>query len=654
MTPQVLAIGLSLAAAPLRAQPVASVDDYQAAMAGDNVEEAARIVDRLIKERRPVDAGLRTDPLINALAGRLAVARGDAQSGSTYLRRAPVTALPESIRAETLFALAGAQELVGEWREAVATLGALDALKLDAAQARRLTYAKAHLALVTDPARAADLVRPAIAAASRPQDRWEGEFILGAARGLLGDTAGSQAAGDRAWMAAAYAPARQHAPYAAALLRAASAPDRDGTIAMLNIAGAAGHKIDPWLANLLPVCGAGVQPSDFVTFAIYKLASGEVAHTPLRASRPAAVAAFHTPLGGRNMLAANSSVPGGSLLTVRCRSLVSSNYDVAPPAIEPLLDWFVERGLYPTTLLDASVEGINAAAADLDKLTAQHGANSPRLLPLMNELGMRLTLRAASEQDVSKSRVNDLQIRARAIMRTAGATADLIPTEEEFAIARAVELSDDPARALAAKRRLVAGSIERTSLIVAYSAALNWFEQDSEAAPAEKRRVIERLLARFVDRPDDLRRRALLVRLAAIETADDKRPAALRALAAAGAERGICTMFDESAKLVDQPITSDDYPADLLRNSLEGFVAFEVDIASTGVTGATRLLFSSPGDLFNEITTRKLKDFRFSPAMRRGRAVACTRYSSKVTWKLPEDSDDEALDFFDADALPSS
>lgn len=632
------AMALCAASAPLLAQEAADLASYRAAVARDDLETASKIVDALVEARRPADAVLRSDPVLNAVVGRLFTQRGDAQAGRTYLMRATPSALPAELRIDTLFALAETQERMGDSDACIATLAKLDSENLGPDDQRRLVYAKARLALITDPSRASLLTQSALTAAARPQDRWEGEFILGATKALNGDLPAARAAADRAWSAAVHAPASAFAPARVALLRAAVAPDRDNRIAMYSVAGAAEHQIDSWLVNLLPICGGGLSPSDFVTFAVYKGWSGGPALLPVRASRPAVIAAFHAPFGNRTLFDAAPPSGGGTLVTMRCRSMVSAAYDVAPPAVSPVNDWMAERGLYPWMSPTVTLDTINAAAAKLDELEARYGKTSPRLLPAIANLGRNLAVRSITEGDVDAARIAQLQSRGREILRAAGAPEILLTTESEEAMRRAIASSDDEARALAGWRKLVAARIEGLPLIVAYSDALGWFRNDTGLPLAEKRRVINLLLARFADRPDDPRRRALLVTLAGVDSFEGNHRAAARSLIAAGARPDACALLMEPPKLDETPITSDDYPTDLIRGNLTGYVAFEVGVDVKGRSAAPRLLMSSPGDLFDELTLRKLKAFTFTPGTARGRPATCTGYTSAVRWKLDDDA----------------
>jgi hypothetical protein len=628
---------------------------FQAALARDDDETAASALDRLIAARRPTTKALAVDPLLSALVGQLLVRRGEWQTGGTYLRRAAIKALPEDLRADTLLALAHSQEQRGDWRNGEATLQQAAAQRLTPDQSRRLVYAQARLALVHDPARAAALVPPAIAAAGHAQDRWEGELILGAARGLLGDFAGGRAAADRAWLSAAAAPARDAAPRIVALLHAANAADRDRRIAMLNVGGATDHKADSWIVNLLPICGVGgVTPRDFVTFAIFRTAGGRVAHLPLRASRTAVVSAFHVPLGGRDLFDPAASTSGGTLITVRCRSLVSPAYDIAPVAVSPLDDWFAERGLYPRMSRDFSFEAINAVASDLARLEERHGAADPRLLPTIGSLITMLNVRMQSDRNVEPARIAQLERRMRDIMRTMGAPLWLLGDEGDWALARAAASGEDAQRVLTAKRAMAEARMRQLPLDWAYSDMIEWFNNDAALPSKTKRAVLENMIERFAGAPDDLRRRALWLRLAGLQSADDERARALRSLQSAGAGPGTCPMMEETPKLLMESFSSDDYPADLIRYGYAGVVAFEVDVTREGRSAAPRLILSAPGDLFDPVTTSKLAGARFTPGSRAGRPVACQGYASRVLWRVPDDEEDEPAPEPATDPIPST
>lgn len=412
---------------------------YERAMATRDYEVAADVVDRLIDSRRPADTVLRTDPLLNALIGRLQFARGGTQTPRAHLDAAASAALPPTLRSRTAFARAGVQERMGDRRAAEATLAGLDPATLDADERRDRAYALARLALVDAPARVDGLLRSAPGEATPPKHRWEAELIAGTARALLGDPAGARAAADRAWAAAVHAPADRHAPQRVALLRAALADDRETRLAMLEVAGAANRTVNGGLASLLPLCGAAIAADDFLTVAVHISFDDTTTYAPVRASRMSVVPAFHEALANRTLFAGEGALAGGSLVTLRCRTAVSTDYDVAPPPTRPWDVWMVERGLYAPASSDDGPDEITAISARLLAAEARHGADSPRLLPLIDALGARLMARSLVETDVEPVRVAELRTRFVRIMRAAGAPTGFVPTEAELTTLREIE-----------------------------------------------------------------------------------------------------------------------------------------------------------------------------------------------------------------------
>lgn len=654
MRPVRFAMAMSLVVSPLSAQPapallpapLADISAYREAVAHADLDEAGRITDRLIDARRPADAVLRTDPLLNAMVGMLLVERGSFREGRTFLQQSTPSALPDGLRADALFSLARAQELTGDWRAAEGTLSLLGAERLDGDAQRRLIYARGRVALVEHSGGVPLIVQPTLVNAPPLRDVWEGEMIIATAHALTGALAESRAAADRAWAASAYAPTRDHAPMRVAMLRAAIAPDRDARIAMLGVAGAPGHEINGNLSSLLPLCGADTLPTDYVTFAAFAVSGRGNSYLPVRASRLAVIPTFHAALAGRALFATGANSAGGNLLTLRCRTLVSSTYDVAPPSITPWEEWFAQKGLYSSVANDFEVEAINAFSAKLIDLEKRYGTDSPRLLPVLNDLGTRLAARAMIEPDVDKARIRQMQTRYQEILLAAGAPASFLPTQAELEMGRAIAASSDPARAAAGARRLAAASVERMPLTVAYSDAMTWFAQDTELPFAEKRRVIELLIARFADRPNDLRRRALFVRLAELDRAEGKTADAVRRMKAAGAASNQCEALAEPPKLqIDKLVSEKDYPRDLLAVELQGTTAFELDIGPEGRHASHRVLLSSPGDLFDDVAARVLLRAGFETLTSSVKPKACTAYMSSVRWKLEDD--EEAPDTVD-------
>lgn len=409
---------------------------------------------------------------------------------------------------------------------------------------------------------------------------------------------------------------------------------------MLTVAGAPGHKVDTWLANLLPLCGPALAPSDFATFALYRAQTGGVGFIPVLASRPAVVAALHAPFAGRRLFEAGIKTPGGSLMTVRCRSLISPRYDVAPSTRDPEHEWLARNGLYVAQFQEFSLERLNAAAAKLVELEESFGNNSPRLLPALTDLGAQLSARAVTHRDIDASRIAQLEMRTRTILNAVAGPVDWMPTDKEAALRAALATNENVASARASLRKMFEERVARVPLILAYSNALDWLGGDTDLPTVDKRRIVERLLARFKDTPDDLRRRALLVRLSDIERGDGRLLQTRRALIAAGAGPGTCPLLDEQPKEFANAFDYGDYPDDLVKGGFSGLLAFELDLDVRGRASDIRALLSAPSGLFDEVTVRKLSSTTLAAGTSRGRPAACTAAYSQVRWLLPDEDED--------------
>jgi periplasmic protein TonB len=82
---------------------------------------------------------------------------------------------------------------------------------------------------------------------------------------------------------------------------------------------------------------------------------------------------------------------------------------------------------------------------------------------------------------------------------------------------------------------------------------------------------------------------------------------------------------------------ADDYPAEALRDSHEGTVAFQLDVGADGRVSACRVTSTSGSAALDAATCRLMTERpRFSPARdASGRAVP-DRVSARITWSLPE------------------
>jgi TonB family protein len=99
-------------------------------------------------------------------------------------------------------------------------------------------------------------------------------------------------------------------------------------------------------------------------------------------------------------------------------------------------------------------------------------------------------------------------------------------------------------------------------------------------------------------------------------------------------------MMDEPAAHVTGTITTEDYPPSAIANDLVGTTAMEFSVGPDGTATGLRLVFSSPGGVFDRITESAIARFEFTPARNGGRTRACSGEFQRVLWQLPAERED--------------
>ena len=348
---------LLLAAAALSgAGPPPAAPDlqpFEQALAASNLSDAAGFVDRLLADRTPADGIPRSDALLNALLGRLYLAGRNSNAASVYLDHLALTDLPVNLRRSTALAHGRSVELHGDRLTALAAYRAAMADGPQDADYRRALIGAARQLLPHDQASAGELLR-SIAGEPRNSERWSAKYLLAVLSSLGGDPQSAARLASEAWTDALDARLSDLAPLHVAALRAALAAashDVTGERAMLQATNGLSVRASSALSSELPVCGdRGLKPSDFVIFAFVAGPYLTRELTPVAASRLAAIAPFQDALLpiAPITLSANPE-PVGTVFTASCRSVVSPNYSKPPDPIDPLLDWFVEKGIYPAS-----------------------------------------------------------------------------------------------------------------------------------------------------------------------------------------------------------------------------------------------------------------------------------------------------------------
>lgn len=621
--------------------PQAELDRFEAVLEADP-RTAGEIMDALAAARANRPAALRPDPLLSGLAGRYYLQRGWTPVALAHLRHADAAEVPRPQLIAALLALAEAQALSGDRAAAAAALRRLEALAPGAAERRRAALLAARVALVTDPGAALEAVRPLLADGDAGA-RFEAEFIAAQAHSLLGNRTAADAAADRMWATAASAPSASAAPVRAALLRAAMAEargDTDAVTAMLNAAGAQAAALEGDLTDQLPVCGdGGVVPGDYATFGL--LGRGEVQELlPLTASRPAAVAAFHDALLQFGGLRWEGRPAAGLTVTVRCRTTPTAQYRAMPSRNE-LTEWFAERGLFFTFSVDSDSEGIAALSRRLGELEERFGPDHPHLIPLRLELAGRILLGAASGgvDLVESDRLHD---QAVAAMRRIGGADRTLPPPETDALRRRMARASTPAQALQYAQAGFAQYLAWAPLDDAFAEFQMWMAALAAESNETATALTRAMLARFPEGSRDPRRRALQMRLGALQAAAGDRDAARASYRAAGVPASACAMMDEPAAHVSGTITTEDYPPSAILNDFAGTTAMEFTVGRDGTAAGMRLVLSSPGGVFDRITREAFARFGFTPARHGGRTQTCTGQFQRVLWQLPEEREDLA------------
>jgi protein TonB len=75
------------------------------------------------------------------------------------------------------------------------------------------------------------------------------------------------------------------------------------------------------------------------------------------------------------------------------------------------------------------------------------------------------------------------------------------------------------------------------------------------------------------------------------------------------------------------------YPPQARMRRIEGFVVVEFVVGPDGTTGSVEMISSQPGDVFSDSAIRAIRNWRFTPGTKEGKAVAA-RVRQKVEFKL--------------------
>jgi hypothetical protein len=623
----------------------AEIQAFDRALTASRFTAAVAVIDKLIGERTPASGKPRPDPVLNALMGRLYLAAHGMGAAGTFLDRAPIAALPLPLREPTALAHAKALEFRGNRTAALKAYREAAAAASADADRRRAAVGIARQLLPSEPAPAREQVA-AIANGPATPARWEAKFLLSEISSLQGDRLSAARLADEAWTEAANAPLDDLAPLHVATLRAGLAAARHDVAAeraMLIATNGLALRAAATLSSQLPVCGdAGVSPSDFVIFGFVAGPYGTHQLFPIAASRLAIVAAFHDALSGTTPVGDPSGAkPVGTVFTVSCRSVVAGSRLAGSVADDPLLDWFIEHGIYPASASnEADDKDLNAVADRVDSLVGRFGKDSPLLIAPRWQMMTMLEGRAAGGDQVAPGQLTELATLVTRGLRAAGAPewiASTVEARPKFEQIAKASLDDEQ------KYSAWQEQMRRLLLMSPFRVSREYVVRELADMPGDWPAPLASFIVDLnANAPSDLSgrdRQAWAVMLANARRLLGQDREAQQALASAGMNDDLCAASDSEPKLLDQHFSYSDYPEDLIAGEQEGAVLFDFDLKSDGSVASRRIVYSLPSGLFDEPSAKGLSTIRYAPPLRSGKAAPCRGVFQPIRWEIEEQQD---------------
>ena len=400
---------------------------------------------------------------------------------------------------------------------------------------------------------------------------------------------------------------------------------------------------DSGLNSQLPVCGdSGIRPSDYVIFGFVAGPYTTRELIPIAASRPEIVGAFYDSLATTMPIKeGNGLKPIGTVFTVACRSIVSQTYVARPPSADPLLEWFVDHGIYPASAWnEADDTHLNAVAEVVDSLAAKFGKDSPLLIAPRWQLMTMLETRSRQGDEVPTGQIDELSTQIASGLRSAGApewlarSLELRTQGEELE----AEAKDDPARLMAGFQDLMRDELLRAPFSYSRAFLMGMLGNFRDEWPAPGAELVLDLNANSAGL-SGRERQAWLLTVAQAQRTLRKDAEAKRTVASAKLGNDLCVMTDSEPHLLEQHFSSDDYPQDLIAGEQEGAVLYEFDLTTSGAVGNPRVVYSLPSGLFDEPSAKGLAKIRYTSPTKSGRAWQCRGIFQPIVWRLPSEQD---------------
>lgn len=621
------------------------VSKFDAAINAFKGRDAIAIVNTAIAERTPADGKLHQDPVLNAMFGRLVLLEGYADNAAVWLDQAPVTGLPAQLAAETTLDHAIALERTGERSRALATFQLAATMSSNETQRTRSLVGQARLLMVDRPEAARALLLPLAIGPLTPQ-RWEAKMWMSLASSLVNDRASASIFATQSWTDAIAASLNAAAPLQISVVRAglaAAAGDTIGERTMILAANGLSLQATSELSERLPVCGDdGIGPDDFVTFGF---ASGPYIGwriIPIATSRASVIVPFYDALSTAAPIKADG--PSGTVFTVRCRSQVHPRYQRKSPG-DPMLAWIVEHGVYPATAsFDSADENLNAVADRIDTLTARFGSRSPLLIGPRWQMLELLDQRKRSGDPVQQGQIDELATAVGSGLRESGAPEWLaIAFEKRGEITAAFKLAaDDPQRAANLIAPIARTQIMSMPFDLARSVVDGQMRSLKEQLPKAAANLMLELNRKVPKNLNERERQSWLLEVAAAQHDLGQERERRATLAAAGVPLKDCQSADPDISLLEQHYSYTDYPDDLNAGLQEGVTALEFELSTSGAVTRSRVIYSIPSGIFDELSRKGVASIRYSAPKRAGKPITCRGVVQPIVWRL-EDQREQPL-----------
>lgn len=314
-------------------------------------------------------------------------------------------------------------------------------------------------------------------------------------------------------------------------------------------------------------------------------------------------------------------------IEMRCTTVFNrpGTFELFDPALDK---WLAGKAVRSSPKLVSSVAGaLSQLRAELVRREAEHGANSPQLIPLL------LILRANALVEVKEKRL--VSERLLSIARDASAPAPIV-AYFELGAAYALEGWTDSTGNKFARRveAALANSAIAADPLARGALGLSLFDGMSRSDRRSRGSVLLTALSTDKARmPNDPIRVGALIRLATLENDAGRVDAAREAFAESGLSAQQCSLVDARQRFKSGSISDTEYPTEALQSGFSGWTVVEFDIAADGTTLNQRALISFPPFIFGDPTIRQIKSFRYEQAYRPEGGLGCGGQQQRVSYK---------------------